>query len=707
MASNKRSLNHEMALMQKYIQLMEKMLQSGEMLNKGQISAITQNAKTFASVANVNKIQETSLKKAVIRDKMDAKELVTKEKMQKVNEHLIRLRSSLRLTEEREHGAQVRRNIILRDTNEKFSTSLSFAKNALTGGFGFSAALGTTVKKIADTTKKFNNIQRTSEALAKAQVAYRESLTDVSVAKMGGDKDKIQQAENERDELLKLLDSKLSDAADSQIGGGMAENKKTKPIFAKLSKLGEFLGKKAVPIGLGLGVAGVIMSVIVKAFSASPLFAAMMKMMKFMVTLILMPIGTFFGALLRPILIMLLRKFIIPFYSTYMPVLMKLGTSIGEWMALLTPEGIKDELAKLSPFYNEEDYLDEKKIDYSDVELTNDKTTEQTPIPEGYTGFAVFDDMIDWFNNRNKDKEENIYDATSGEINTSSMIPISLFAAILKQWDYEIDYLKKILKLDDGDDGADGEKGQYPIDERDIFYPTMTGGKGDETEGERQVREDKEALDRDNLMKSDQERTNIEMAEAAKEKASKEAEKHAKNAAWMELNRSVLDMNKLMETNGIITEAIPKVMSQEMTNFASYGMEGKMEKGGAIHDAGISMSQDEIDKKNEGYQGYGGVNSTLDSAGRSSQSVMDKYNAYLAGVVPAADGFDGMVNKPTMFLAGEAGAEHVKVTPNGQSSGSNITVNIQNMNGSDNDLRKLKKTILEVIQESSANRGRL
>ena len=78
-----------------------------------------------------------------------------------------------------------------------------------------------------------------------------------------------------------------------------------------------------------------------------------------------------------------------------------------------------------------------------------------------------------------------------------------------------------------------------------------------------------------------------------------------------------------------------------------------------------------------------------------------------AGMIPAADGFDGMVNKPTMFLAGEAGAEHVKVTPNGQSSGSNITVNIQNMNGSDNDLRKLKKTILEVIQESSANRGRI
>ena len=77
------------------------------------------------------------------------------------------------------------------------------------------------------------------------------------------------------------------------------------------------------------------------------------------------------------------------------------------------------------------------------------------------------------------------------------------------------------------------------------------------------------------------------------------------------------------------------------------------------------------------------------------------------GLVKAANGFDGMVNSPTMFLAGEAGAEHVKVTPSGSGGGSNITVNIQNMNGSDNDLRKLKKTILEVMQESSSNRGRL
>ena len=40
--------------------------------------------------------------------------------------------------------------------------------------------------------------------------------------------------------------------------------------------------------------------------------------------------------------------------------------------------------------------------------------------------------------------------------------------------------------------------------------------------------------------------------------------------------------------------------------------------------------------------------------------------------IPAADGFNGMVNKPTMFLAGEAGSEHVSITPSGGSGSGGI-----------------------------------
>ena len=53
---------------------------------------------------------------------------------------------------------------------------------------------------------------------------------------------------------------------------------------------------------------------------------------------------------------------------------------------------------------------------------------------------------------------------------------------------------------------------------------------------------------------------------------------------------------------------------------------------------------------------------------------------------------------------GESGSE--MITPMGKSGGG-ITINIQNMNGSDDDMRKLKKTILDVLQESSASRGRI
>lgn len=77
--------------------------------------------------------------------------------------------------------------------------------------------------------------------------------------------------------------------------------------------------------------------------------------------------------------------------------------------------------------------------------------------------------------------------------------------------------------------------------------------------------------------------------------------------------------------------------------------------------------------------------------------------------IQAANGYDGMVNKPTLMLVGERGSEHVKVTPHGRSSGGGgVTVNISidNMSGTSNDLNKLRSTILDVMQSVNVNRGR-
>lgn len=72
---------------------------------------------------------------------------------------------------------------------------------------------------------------------------------------------------------------------------------------------------------------------------------------------------------------------------------------------------------------------------------------------------------------------------------------------------------------------------------------------------------------------------------------------------------------------------------------------------------------------------------TLGSA--ANASFVDRFNELLganentsllamaATLVPAASGFDGMVSRPTLFLAGEAGAEHVNVTPSGAGIGGN------------------------------------
>ena len=53
-------------------------------------------------------------------------------------------------------------------------------------------------------------------------------------------------------------------------------------------------------------------------------------MLNFGVMMILRPIGDFFGFFLRPIFIMLLRKFIIPFYQTYLPMMQQMGADMGE-----------------------------------------------------------------------------------------------------------------------------------------------------------------------------------------------------------------------------------------------------------------------------------------------------------------------------------------------------------------------------------------
>jgi len=59
---------------------------------------------------------------------------------------------------------------------------------------------------------------------------------------------------------------------------------------------------------------------------SSPAFQSLLKLLNFGIMLILRPIGDFFALLFRPILIMLMRKFIIPFYQNVYPWFIKMAS---------------------------------------------------------------------------------------------------------------------------------------------------------------------------------------------------------------------------------------------------------------------------------------------------------------------------------------------------------------------------------------------
>jgi hypothetical protein len=120
---------------------------------------------------------------------------------------------------------------------------------------------------------------------------------------------------------------------------------KFEKLFGGDSKWNKTFGGqgKTAAAGLGIGAIGGGLALSKMIIDSSPAFQQLLKMTKFATMLILRPIGDFFGFLFRPILILLLRKFIIPFYQTVYPWFVRNGKMIGETVAAVldSGEGIK------------------------------------------------------------------------------------------------------------------------------------------------------------------------------------------------------------------------------------------------------------------------------------------------------------------------------------------------------------------------------
>ena len=108
-----------------------------------------------------------------------------------------------------------------------------------------------------------------------------------------------------------------------------------KSMAGRLSKLAEFMEKNQGKILITAGVASVLIGIISKALNVAPMFQAMFKLMQLAVNMILMPIGTFIGAMIKPFMIMVIST-LAPLFQEAMQKAMEVGAAVGNF---ITGEG--------------------------------------------------------------------------------------------------------------------------------------------------------------------------------------------------------------------------------------------------------------------------------------------------------------------------------------------------------------------------------
>lgn len=201
----------------------------------------------------------------------------------------------------------------LKDSGGQFNFLTGLLKNGTTAVGVIGAVtkkldgMGTSFDELKKATKEVTDFENTIRARMKEQ--NRKGSTDENKDLLDDlERKKMGRAEASRD---------ANKGADSRMNQFMS--------FGK-----EFFKKHAAGIAIGAAGAGTILKVLKMAFDASPMFQQVRKLLQFGVMMVLRPIGDFFGFLFRPIMIMLLRKFIIPWYTKLMPVMIHMGQLIGE-----------------------------------------------------------------------------------------------------------------------------------------------------------------------------------------------------------------------------------------------------------------------------------------------------------------------------------------------------------------------------------------
>ena len=207
------------------------------------------------------------------------------------------LRYQHKMTLAQKSADLVTEHLKMRDAMKKSVDSLSLFTGYLSSPVSPMFVFKKVSKHIGDTISSFDRLKQVTVELAEAKKEFNADTGNTQK------RDAVTKLEKEQSELKK----------------SGAEHEGNKGLMDKLSGAKEFFLKHKTGILIGGASAGILLAVLKKAFDVSPMFQAIKKLLNFGIMLILRPIGDFFGFIMRPVMIMLLRRFIIPWYRDVYP----------------------------------------------------------------------------------------------------------------------------------------------------------------------------------------------------------------------------------------------------------------------------------------------------------------------------------------------------------------------------------------------------
>ena len=506
-------------------------------------------------------------------------------------------------------GEMVRQNADYRKSLTTSQDAMQMFTGALTKGIPATAIFGAALTKIGGLTKELDNFKAAAAEFSDFQkeVGVKDQKSKEFANLSTEDQGKYMEKQENMEQKKK--DKEGAFGGQGGMSGKMVEG---------ISKMGEFGKKHMGGILIGAGSAGVLISILKKALSASPMFQQMMKLLNFGIMMVLRPIGDFFGFLFRPILIMLLRKFIIPWYTKMMPVMMKMGDLIGKKLA-----GAFEALAK-------GDVVGAFAILFAGVDF-------KEILGNAFAGIQTWIDETDW---------DAVWDS----------LVAGLLAFGTGIWDYIIKPIGEAIY----DELIKIEWDKAIWDTIKLLIPVMA--VADFIAGIFGVGNDKWANEWGRALGT--------WFAAGLEKATNE---------WNTFFTGIKDW-------------FIKGLTDAATNWTDFFEQIKQ---AILTSMGLGFLIDEEDRSNSDIK---------DDVDTSSVPFVPKFERGAMGM-HITEPIMGIGRSGRGYLMGEAGNE--TLIPDSQlGGGGNITINIQNMSASREDLYNLRRIILDVIQESSARRGR-